>query len=48
MRILMINKSFPNGEANVLHENQAKWEAAGWVAVPQEPKKTKPKKEIEQ
>lgn len=28
-----------SGEANVLPDDQAKWEAAGWVAVPKPKKK---------
>jgi uncharacterized protein with LGFP repeats len=34
MKVRMTNKSFPLGEAHVLPEDQATWEAAGWVADP--------------
>jgi hypothetical protein len=40
MKVRMTNSAFPNGEANVLPEDQATWEAAGWVADPA-PKTTK-------
>ena len=45
MKIRMTNAAFPLGEAHVLPEEQATWEAAGWVADPapkttdKEPKK---------
>lgn len=39
MTIRMTNRAF-RGAANVLPEDQAKWEAAGWVADPETPKKT--------
>lgn len=46
MRVKMKNKRFPNGEANVLPEDQAKWEAAGWSAVPtHKPRKEKGEEE---
>lgn len=43
MRIEMKHPAFKGG-ANVLPDDQAKWEAAGWVAVP----KPKKKKETEE
>ena len=45
MRIAMKHPAYKGG-AKVLPEQQAIWEAAGWVAIPQTPKKT-PKKETE-
>lgn len=39
MRVLMTNRAF-RGAANVLPEDQATWEAAGWVAAPKPSKKT--------
>ena len=45
MRIRMTKKGH-NGSANVLPENQAAWEAAGWVA--DKPKKTSTKKDTDQ
>lgn len=41
MRTRMTNKRY-NGVANVLPDQVATWEAAGWVA--DEPKPSKPKK----
>ncbi len=43
MRIKMKHRAY-TGVANVLPEQQSKWEAAGWVAVPK-PKKTTTKKD---
>lgn len=45
MRVKMTNPRF-SGEANVLPEDQAKWEAAGWVVAPN--KKLSKRKEVEQ
>jgi hypothetical protein len=45
MKIRMTNAAFPLGEAHVLPDDQATWEAAGWVVDPapktsdKEPKK---------
>ena len=42
MKIRMTNRAFPAGEAFVLPDDRATWEAAGWIADP-EPKTTKKK-----
>lgn len=48
MRIKMTNRLY-RGEASVLPDNQAQWEAAGWVAdKPKKKTKTPPTIEIEE
>ena len=47
MPVKMKNKRF-RGEANVKSRDVPTWEAAGWEAVPEPPKKTTSKKETDQ